>query len=722
MRFSAILSLSLSLPFALAEQLQIPFVQSAIAKQNAKFNKYTSYDGPTGTALSALSATQAAVARPKVNAIAAPKVAAVTTPYWYEAITHQGKAAFNSNTGYTVFRNVQTYGAKGDGVTDDTAAIQKAISDGNRCAPGSCQSSTTTPAVVYFPAGTYIISTSILDYYNTQLVGNPNAMPVLKATAGFSGLGVIDGDQYIPGNAAGVLSYGSTNVFWRQVRNFIIDLTAIPSGSSATGIHWPTAQATSLQNIVFKMSSNKGTQHQGVYIESGSGGFLNDLVFYGGLNGVVFGNQQFTVRNLTFYDSVTAINQIWNWGWTYKSISVNNCSVGLDMTNGNASPLTVGSVTLLDSSFTNTAVAILTDRVGGTSSPATAGSLLIENVALSNTPIAVKLGTSGATLLAGTSGTSTIADWGSGNQYNPSGPTTTQGSFTGPTRPASLLSGTKYYERSKPQYNNLPTTSFRSVRTGGAKGDGTTDDTTALQNTINAATAAGQIVFVDAGTYKVTKTLFIPKGSKIVGESYSVIMSSGTYFSNINAPQIVVQIGNAGDTGIVEWSDMIVSTQGAQAGAILIKWNLASPSATPSGMWDVHTRIGGFAGSNLQKAQCAATPGSTAIKAACEAAYMSMHVAKSAAGLYLENVWLWTADHDVEDAGLAQITVYTGRGLYIESTAGNIWLVGTAVEHHARYQYQLQSTTNIFMGQIQTETPCTSLLPFFPSHPPHYHH
>ena len=113
MRFSAILSLSLSLPFALAEQLQIPFVQSAIAKQNAKFNKYTSYDGPTGTALSALSATQAAVARPKVNAIAAPKVAAVTTPYWYEAITHQGKAAFNSNTGYTVFRNVQTYGAKG---------------------------------------------------------------------------------------------------------------------------------------------------------------------------------------------------------------------------------------------------------------------------------------------------------------------------------------------------------------------------------------------------------------------------------------------------------------------------------------------------------------------------------------------------------------------------------------------------------------------------------
>ena len=31
--------------------------------------------------------------------------------------------------------------------------------------------------------------------------------------------------------------------------------------------------------------------------------------------------------------------------------------------------------------------------------------------------------------------------------------------------------------------------------------------------------------------------------------------------------------------------------------------------------------------------------------------------------------------------------------------------VGTAVEHHTLYQYQLANTKNIFMGQIQTETP-----------------
>lgn len=38
----------------------------------------------------------------------------------------------------------------GDGLTDDTAAINKATSDGGRCG-ADCGSSTIYPAVVYFP-------------------------------------------------------------------------------------------------------------------------------------------------------------------------------------------------------------------------------------------------------------------------------------------------------------------------------------------------------------------------------------------------------------------------------------------------------------------------------------------------------------------------------------------------------------------------------------------
>jgi len=93
--------------------------------------------------------------------------------------------------------------------------------------------------------------------------------------------------------AGGNLGFGATNVFWRQIRNFIIDTTLVPATSAVTGIHWPTGQATSIQNVIFQMSQANGTLHQGIFIESGSGGFMNDLVFYGGRYGSVFGNQQY---------------------------------------------------------------------------------------------------------------------------------------------------------------------------------------------------------------------------------------------------------------------------------------------------------------------------------------------------------------------------------------------------------------------------------------------
>lgn len=123
----------------------------------------------------------------------------------------------------------------------------------------------------------------------------------------------------------------------------------------------------------------------------------------------------------------------------------------------------------------------------------------------------------------------------------------------------------------------------------------------------------------------------------------------------------------------------------------------------------MHTRIGGFAGSNLQLADCPTTPSTPTppapVNPNCIAAFMSMHITKSASNLYMENNWLWTADHDIDSANNIQITIYTGRGLLIESQDGQIWLWGTAVEHHALFQYQLSGTKEVFMGQIQTETP-----------------
>jgi glucan 1,3-beta-glucosidase len=61
----------------------------------------------------------------------------------------------------------------------------------------------------------------------------------------------------------------------------------------------------------------------------------------------------------------------------------------------------------------------------------------------------------------------------------------------------------------------------------------------------------------------------VSANSKLVGETYPLIMGSGSYFSDMNNPQAVVRVGNPGDSGGIQWSDMIVSAQAPTTGAIL---------------------------------------------------------------------------------------------------------------------------------------------------------
>ena len=560
-----------------------------------------------------------------------------------------------------------------------------------------------------------MVSQPIVQLYYTQFVGDAISIPTIKAAAGFQGIAVIDSDPY---NSDGSNWYINQNNFFRQIRNFVIDLTAMPP-SAGTGIHWQVAQATSLQNIVFNMV--KGSNQQGIFMDNGSGGFMTDLVFNGGNFGAFFGNQQFTTRNLTFNNVKTAIFMNWNWLWTLKSLTINNCGVGINMTTGGSNQ-TVGSVLVQDSTFSGTPVGIATAYNKGNNVPATGGTLIIDNVDFSGSQNAI-VDMSGSTILAGGS---KIASWGQGNAYttgtsvtaahkrgtntsiapNAATQVVIQGALAAPSKPASLLNGQGYvFERSKLQYENVPSSSFVSVKSAGAKGDGVTDDTAAIQAVLNQATA-DNIIYFDHGAYIITSTVKVPKNARITGEIWPLIMANGPSFSDEANPAPVFQVGQPGDIGAVEMSDLIFETKGAAPGAILVEWNVAEPAGSQgaSGMWDVHFRIGGSAGTGLQSNTCAKDPTSTNVNTACVGAFMLLHVTKQAT-IYLENNWFWVADHELDLADHNQVSIYNGRGVLIESAQGPVWMYGTSSEHSQLYNYQLSSAQNVYMGAIQTETP-----------------
>jgi glucan 1,3-beta-glucosidase len=649
------------------------------------------------------------------------------------------------------------------------------------------------PAIVYFPSGTYRVSQPLIQYYYTQFIGDPHDLPVIKATANFQGLAVLDTDPYIPGGN-GAQWYTNQNNFFRQIRNFVVDVTDMPLGVGA-GIHWQVAQATSLQNIRFEMRKGGGAanKQQGIFMDNGSGGFMSDLVFNGGLFGAFLGNQQFTTRNMTFNDCQTAIYMNWNWLWTLKSLNINNCGIGIDMSNNPVSQ-TVGSVLVLDSKFTNTPTAIKT-AFSGNSAPETAGTLVIDNVDFTGAQIAVA-GTTGNTILPGGG---VVSSWAQGSAYRPSGgaqrmakrlpqapassevcsassmaavssvtaiagssitvtplssggvtaggagssvgsslpqPTSLapfgngtqfnatvkscsaapspksrnriQQLLTGPSKPASLLSGDKIFERSKPQYENVPVSSFISVKSQGAKGDGVTDDTAAIQKVFSDA-KADQIVYFDHGAYVITDTVNVPKDMRITGEIWPLIMASGPAFSDQNNPKPVFRVGAPGDRGAVEMSDIIFQTLGPAPGAILLEWNVADSSQGACALWDVHFRIGGTAGTKLQIDKCQKNENvATRFNPECAGAFMLMHITQQATA-YLENTWFWVADHELDLSSWPgyrvnnQINIYNGRGILVESK-GPVWMYGTSSEHSQLYNYQIANAQDIWMGAIQTET------------------
>ncbi|KAK5630292.1 hypothetical protein RRF57_006007 [Xylaria bambusicola] len=641
-----------------------------------------------------------------------PSVEKRAGTFWMEGIARKGTVPWGNDASYKVFRNVVTdYGADPTGQRDSTQAIQRAIDDGKRCG-AACNGSTTKNAIVYFPPGRYLVSSSISVYFGTQIIGDANNWPTIVGASSFIGLGVLSTDVYVDGGGQGpdgnaLEWYINTARFYSQIRNIKIDITATNAGAYVAALHYQVAQATSLENV--EIIANSATTQQAIFAENGSGGVMSDVTFTG--DG---GSQQFSAARLTFNGCNTAVQLIWNWGWVWKSITVNNAQVGFRLyDDGGPIP---GSITIMDSTFTNIKGSAIEMAVPKDVRDSGFTGLILDNVNLGGK----------------------IQDHWSSQVILPAGYYKTNAPMDYTREPTLLdspvtgLQVAPYFERKRNQYTDKSAADFVHLKDQGAKGDGVTDDTAAVQKAFNAYGDGSKIIFVDAGTYILKDTVTIPKDAKIVGETWSQFAASGSKFSDASKPVVMLKVGNSGDVGTVELQDLILTSKGPTPGVVLMEWNVLAKTPGAAALWDVHVRLGGATGTQLTPTECPPTTSGTN-PSRCQVASMLLHVTKNASG-YFDNMWLWVSDHMIDDPnltdplnGLEQNSVYSARGMLIESQKAT-WLYGTASEHSVFYQYNFNGARNIVTTFLQTESayyqptpappaPFNNVVGVFPSDP-----
>jgi hypothetical protein len=247
----------------------------------------------------------------------------------------------------------------------------------------------------------------------------------------------------------------------------------------------------------------------------------------------------------------------------------------------------VGSFILVDAVIANTPTGILTSLYSANST-----AFLLQNVGFYNVEKAIVAERRADPILLG--GNEVLIDaWGFGLYAQDANIQFAQQKvLPAMQRAKELVSSNSYnkgtfnfFTRRRPQYTDIGHSQVFDVKAYGAKGDGVTDDTIILNSVFTVAANLSSIVYVPHGIYKVTDTLKIPKGSRIVGQAWSQIMATGAKFRDADHPHVAVQVGHEGESGIVEIQDLLFTVSGPTAGAVLVEWNIHESSQGSAGLW-----------------------------------------------------------------------------------------------------------------------------------------
>lgn len=198
--------------------------------------------------------------------------------------------------------NVKDYGAKGDGVTDDTAAVQAAVTAAKAAGPIN---SLVSGITLYFPHGVYLISSALnFDYVSSSISQNWPSVTLLGDGGGQT-------NRY---RAATTLLFTGTGtgafISARSTAGFTIrQMSVIYNSASFTGTLIDFSHSAAAND-----STNMTVRDCTIGSDNGSRTTAKNLILLDGANCGTF-------ENIVFYGAVAAIRGIGGSGYTVEYAS-----------------------------------------------------------------------------------------------------------------------------------------------------------------------------------------------------------------------------------------------------------------------------------------------------------------------------------------------------------------------------------------------------------------
>ena len=554
---------------------------------------------------------------------------------------------------------------------DSSTALQAAIDQ----ASGSGRE-----GIVFVPAGRYTLTRSVFLWPGVRLIGFGATRPVLVLppnTPGFQkGMGVMviftgltPHEHPRAGNRIAFPPPGSVppnhdvadanpNTFYSAMSN--IDFEIGEGNPAAVAVRFHVAQHSFLTHMDFHL----GSALAGVYQ---AGNEAEDLHFYGGRYGILTEKTspawQFTLIDSVFEGQSEAAIREHEAGLTLIRDTFRNVPKGIDIDDGCPDQLWVK-----DSRFENIGGPVVT--ISLENSPLT--EVGFENAVLSNAPVFAKLRESGKTV-AGKGALYEVKNFCYGLTVPGEGRMGTIGMQYEAAPLASLPATLPAAIRALP-----PSSEWVNVQALGVKGDGTTDDTAALQQAIN----THRVLYLPGGHYVVRDTLRLATDTVLIGLHPTLtqidLLDETPGYQGVGAPKAVL-LAPPGGNNIV--TGIGVFAGGINPRAVAVLWKAGEHSL----MDDVRFLGGHGSGSNPYNNNQTAD---SDIHKRWDGQYPSLWVADGGGGTFAD---IWTPNTFAQSGFLVSNT----------TTPGHVYELSN--EHHLRNEIKFDHVENWDINAPQTE-------------------